>query len=164
MKEKQLLFVTYHYEDFAGGLSYAVDLAKTMGNSIGILIIYKRRMTGEREDNRMAASTSAAPGGDSTAMQLIRQDCRQRGEDFEKKLSLIRDTCRKAGVSVDVRAASTEVISAIKDALGQNAGIDMVLLGPGITNDGSINSKTLNRLVKTASRPIVTMAKQAGSA
>lgn len=163
MKEKQLLFVTYHYEDFNWGLSYAVDLAKTMGSSIGILIIYKREVP-RHKDHPMNAATSGGSGDNDRAMQLIIEDCRQKGEDFEEKLSLVKDACRNAGVSVAVSAASADVISAIKDILRRNTAIEMVLLGPGITNDGSINSRTLNMLVKTASRPIVTMAKQAGSA
>jgi hypothetical protein len=36
----------------------------------------------------------------------------------------------------------------------------MVLLSPTITENGNISSRELSRLVKTASRPIVTMAKQ----
>ena len=57
-----------------------------------------------------------------------------------------------------------DTISAIKNILRQNTRIDMVLLSPSVTNDGNVNSKVLNKLVKTASRPVVTMAKQASVA
>ena len=44
-----------------------------------------------------------------------------------------------------------DAISAIKNILRQNARIDMVLLSPSVTNDGNVNAKVLNKLVKTAS-------------
>ncbi|MEJ2695786.1 MAG: hypothetical protein P8013_03985 [Candidatus Sulfobium sp.] len=163
MKGKQLLFVTYHDENFDEGLSYAVDLAKTMGDTVGILMIYKRKVMEKFEDT-MTAVTFAESNDLRTAREMISDDYRKRQEDFDNKLSLIKDSCRKAGVSVDISTAATEVVSAIKNILRQNTRIDMVLLSPSITNDSNINSKTLNKLVKTASRPIVTMAKQAGSA
>jgi hypothetical protein len=35
-----------------------------------------------------------------------------------------------------------------------------MVLESNVTNDGNVNAKVLNNLVKTASRPVVTMAKQ----
>lgn len=163
MKEKQLLFVAYHDEDFNEGLTYAVDLAKARSNSIFVLIVYRPHFDEKPEEGIMKIRTAASAGPDEgTAGKPVTGNSRR--DDLEKKLLLIRDICRKGGVSVDVGTAVTAVIPAIKRRLSESTGIDMVLLGPGITNDGSINSKTLGRLVKTASRPIVTMAKQAGPA
>lgn len=163
MKGKQLLFVAHHDENFGEGLSYAVDLARTMGNSIGMLMVYKKKETGEL-GNIMTTVASGDPGRDKTARELISEDYGRRRESFEEKLSLIEEICRKGGVDVDVSTAATEVVSAIKKILKENAGIGMVLLSPGITNDSDITTKALTRLVKAASRPIVTMAKQAGTA
>jgi len=155
--------VTHHDENFDEGLSYAVDLAKTMGNSIGILMVYRKRVF-EKSGGVTPAATSGEPGIDKTARELISEDYGKRREDLDKRLSMIEDACRKEGVDVDVSMAAAEVVPAIKDVLKQNTRIGMVLLSPGITNDSDINTKILNRLVKSASRPIVTMAKQAGTA
>jgi hypothetical protein len=163
MKEKQLLFVAYHDENFEEGLSYAVGLAKTMGDSIGMLMVYKRKVI-ETFDDTSTAVTFAESNKHKTARELITEDYRKREDNFENKLSLIKGKCKEAGVSVDISTAAADVVSAIKNILRQNTRIDMVLLSPSITNDGDITSRTLNKLVKTASRPIVTMAKQAGTA
>jgi hypothetical protein len=60
---------------------------------------------------------------------------------------------------VGVSTAAVDAVSAVKNVLRQNSRIDMVLLSPSVTNDGKVTSKALSKLVKTASRPIVTMAK-----
>ena len=163
MKRNQLLFVTYHDENFDDGLSYAVDLAKTMNDSIEILMIYKRKVL-EKFGNMMTAITFAEAGEHQTAREMISGDYNKQDEDYEKKLGVIREKCTRSGVVVDFSTAAMDAVSAIKNILRQNARIDMVLLSPSITNDGNVNAKVLNKLVKTASRPIVTMAKQASVA
>jgi hypothetical protein len=60
MKRNQLLFVTYHDENFDDGLSYAVDLAKTMNDSIEILMIYKRKVLDKLGDMRTAITFAEA--------------------------------------------------------------------------------------------------------
>ena len=163
MKGKQLLFVTHHDENFDEGLTYAIDLAKTMGNSIEILMVYKEDVRGQF-GNGTEISTSPETKASRMPRELITEYYGRRHEDFDRKLSLINDVCRKGGVDVNVSMAATDVVAAIKDILKRNGGIGMVLLSPSITNDRDINAKTLNRLVKAASRPVVTMAKQAGTA
>ncbi len=160
MKEKQLLFVTYHDENMDEGLSYAVDLAKTMNDSLEVLLIYKRKVM-EKIDDMMTAITFAEADMPKTAREMISDDYRKKNEDYEKKIDLLKQTCAKSGIAVSVSTAAAETVSAIKNILRQNTRIDMVLLSPSITNDGNITSKTLNKLVKTASRPVVTMAKNA---
>ena len=163
MKRNQLLFVTYHDENFEDGLSYALDLAKTMNNGIEILMIYKRKVL-EKFDDMMTAITFAEAGEHQTAKEMISEDYKNQNEDYEKKLSTIKEKCTRSGVAVDFSTAAMDTISAIKNILRQNTRIDMVLLSPSVTNDGNVNSKVLNKLVKTASRPVVTMAKQASVA
>jgi hypothetical protein len=160
MRGKQLLFVTYHDENFDEGLSYALDLARTMKDSIEVLIIYRRKAL-EKFDDMMTAVTFAEAGEHKTARELISEEYKKRDEDYEKKISTVEETCRKSGIPVEFSAAAIDLVSAIKNLLKQNSRIDMVLLSPSITNDGHVTSKLLNKLVKTASRPIVTMAKQA---
>jgi len=158
MKKKQLLFVTYHDEKFDDGLSYALDLAKTMNDGISILMVYKRKVM-EKFEDMMTVIAFAEANEHKTARELIVEDLKKNNEDYEKKLSLLKEKCQSSGVDVDFSAASANVIAAIRNFLKQNSGVDMVLLSPSVTNDGNISSKDLNRLVRTASRPVVTMAK-----
>ncbi len=163
MKGRQLLFVTYHDENSDEGLSYAVDLARTMNDGVEILLIYKRKVL-EKFEDMMTAVTFAESDEHKTARELISDDLRARDEDLDKKLARMEEKCRNEGISVEVNTAAMDAVSAIKNVLRQNPKIDLVLLSPSITNDGHITSRMLNRLVKTASRPIVTMAKQAHGA
>lgn len=158
MKERQLLFVTYHDESLDEGLSYAVELAKTMNDGIEILLIYKRKVL-ERLEDMMTAVTFAEADMHKTAREMISEDYKKNNEDYEKKIDLLKETCRKSGVTVGVSTAAADAVSAVKNILRQNTKIDMVLLSPSITNDGHVTSKVLNKLVKTASRPVVTMAR-----
>ena len=160
MKEKQLLFVTYHDENLDQGLSYAVDLAKTMNNGIEILLIYKRKVL-EKFEDMMTAITFAEADMPRTAREIISDDYKKKNEDYEKKIDLLKKKCRKSGIAVGVSTAATDTVSAIKNILRQNTRIDLVLLSPSITTDGNVTSRVLNKLVKTASRPVVTMAKNA---
>jgi len=160
MGKKQLLFVTYHDENFEAGLSYAVDLAKTMDKDISILMIYRRKVM-EKIEDYMTAVAFAEDGEFKTARELISEDLKNNNESYEEKVRLLTVRCKKSGIAANVNTAASDVISAIKNFLRQSAKIDMVLLSPSITHDGNITARELNRLVKTASRPIVTMAKNA---
>ncbi|MDI6728154.1 MAG: hypothetical protein QMD44_04410 [Thermodesulfovibrionales bacterium] len=160
MGKKQLLFVTYHDENLEAGLSYAMDLAKTMDEDISILMIYRRKVM-EKFEDYMTAVTFAEEGEFKTARELISEDLKERNESYEEKVRLLTGRCRESGIAADVNTAASDVISAIRNLLRQNTKIDMVLLSPSVTHDGHITAKELNRLVKTASRPIVTMAKNA---
>ncbi len=160
MGKKQLLFVTYHDENFEAGLSYAVDLARTMDEDISILMVYRRDVM-EKFEDYMTAVTFAEDGELKTARELISEDLKKKKESYEEKIGLLMERCRKSRIAADVSASASDVVSAIRNLLRQNTKVDMVLLSPSITHDGNITAKELNRLVKTASRPIVTMAKNA---
>ena len=94
MKKNQLLFVTYHDENFEEGLSYALDLAKTMNDGIEILMIYKRKVL-EKFDDMMTAITFAEAGEHQTAKEMISEDYKKRNEDYENKLATIKEKCYK---------------------------------------------------------------------
>jgi len=158
MKSKQLLFVTFHDENFEEGLSYAVDLAKAMHNSISFLMVYKRKVL-EKFGDMMTVVAFAEANEHKTAREMIQEDYERRNESYEDRLNQLVEKCRQSGVPVDISTSATDAVSAIKNLLRQNTGIEMVLLSPSITKDNHITVKELNRLVKTASRPIVTMAK-----
>ncbi len=163
MKGKRILFTTYHDESYEEGLSYAMELAKTMADDIEILLVYKRKVM-EKFDDLMTAVTFAESDEHKTARELITADLMSHGQDLDEKLRLIKDKCEKAGLQTEVNISASGVVSAIKNILKTNPRIDMVLLSPSITADGHVTSRELNKLVKTSSRPVVTMSKQARSA
>jgi hypothetical protein len=157
---KQLLFVTYESEDMDEGLSYAIDLAKTMDKDISILITSNKKTLREKFDDLMTAVTFAEANEHETALQTITRGESTGEKSAEKKADLLAEKCRESGVSVNVHAATADLFPAIKDFLGKKSGIDMVLLSPSITDNGNVSARELNKLVRTASRPVVTMARQ----
>jgi len=70
------------------------------------------------------------------------------------------EQCQNAGIITRVYKVGLDAMSAIKDFLKEKNTVDMVLLSPSITDNGNITSSDLQKLVRTASRPIVTMARQ----
>ena len=157
--KKNLLFVTYHDEDCDEGLSYAIDLAKIMGEGITILMVYKNKLM-KKFDDLMTAITFAEAGEDEIAKSIM-LDSKKEADRPEEKLNFLIEKCRESGVDVNVQTESKDLVSAVKDFLGKKTTIDMVLLSPCVTDNGNVTAKELQKLVKTVSRPIVTMAKQA---
>lgn len=156
---KNLLFVTYHDEDCGAGLSYAIDLAKTMNKGMAVLLIYKRNLM-ERFADVMTSVTFAEAGEHETAKRIY------AGGDMkndwpDKRISFLAERCLGAGVEVSVQSAALDIVQAVKYYLSEKTFVDMVLLSPSITDNGNITEKDLQKLVKTTSRPIVTMARQA---
>lgn len=157
---KQLLFVTYESEEMDEGLSYAIDLAKTMDKDISILIANNRKSLRERFDVLMTAVTFAEADEHESARQAMAEG-KSTEDTAQRSAGLLAEKCRESGVSVNVHSAAADLFPAIKDFLGQKSGIDMVLLSPSITDNGNVSARELNKLVRTASRPVVTMARQA---
>jgi hypothetical protein len=155
---KQLLFVTYENEDLDEGLNYAIDLAKTMGKDIAILIAMNRKTLREKFDDLMSAVTFAEANEHGAAREILASG--EKGAGLEEKVERLAEKCQRSGVNVNIHSVTVDLFSAIKNFLGEKAGIDMVLLSPSITDNGNVSSRELNRLVRTASRPVVTMARQ----
>ena len=88
-------------------------------------------------------------------------DSKKEADRPDEKLNFLIEKCRESGVDVNIQTVKMDIVSAIKDFLGQKTAIDMVLLSPCVTNNGNVTAKELQKLVKTVSRPIVTMTKQA---
>lgn len=154
MRERQLLFVTYYGKDFDEGLPYAIYLTKILKKGMTILLIYKKKMI-ERFENLMGAITFAEANEHETARQILAESKAQ-----DKKIDSLLRKCGTAGIDTDVSAEKTDAIAAIKKFIRQKANIDMVLLNPNITDNGNINEKALDRLVSSASIPIVTIEKE----
>jgi hypothetical protein len=159
MPKRQLILVVHHDEEIEEGLSYTLELARIMDEAVSILMIYRRKVM-ERFEDYMVATTFAEEGEFRTAREVIIDDLRLKGIDYEERLNLIKERCRSHGVEfAGISSSKEDPVSAIKSLVKDNSSIDMVLLSPSITHDGHISARDLQRLVKSLSRPIVTMAK-----
>jgi hypothetical protein len=152
--KKQILFVTNESDDIEDAFSYSVDLAKAMDEVITVLIISKKKLI-DKFNDVMAAVTFAEADDSETARDILAEGKAQNSvEGCLKKF-------KNAGVSIKVLKSTKGALPAMTDLLKKNNNVDMVLLSPGITSNGEVTARELHRLVRTASRRIVTMARNA---
>ena len=161
MGKRQLLFVTYRDENLEEGVSYAIELAKAMYEDITLLFVQKQSSLMDKLGNMMTAVSFAEAGEHDTAQQIMTSQV-VKGV-YEKEVETVVRKCLNEGIQANVHATSLDAISGIRKFLKEHAGIDKVVLSPAITEAGNVTSKDLNRLVRTASRPIVTMTRQAAA-
>jgi hypothetical protein len=161
MGKRQLLFVTYLDENLEEGVSYAVELAKAMYEDITFLMVRKKSYLMDKLENLMTAASFAEADDHDTARQIMSGGSKSEHQTYEKKLAVLTGRCKEEGIHVNVQQTELDAVSGIRAFLKEHGGIDKVVLSPAITEAGSITTKDLNRLVRTASRPIVTMTRQA---
>lgn len=161
MGKRQLLFVTYRDENLEEGVSYAIELAKAMYEDITLLFVQKQGRIRSRLENLMTAVSFAEAGEHDTARQIMTEGSQVVKGVYEKEVDTIVRKCLQQGIQANVHATDLDAISGIRKFLKEHGGIDKVVLSPAITEAGNVTSKDLNRLVRTASRPIVTMTRQA---
>jgi hypothetical protein len=161
MGKRQLLFVTYRDENLEEGVSYAIELAKAMYEDITLLFVQKQSSLMDKLGNIMTAVSFAEAGEHDTAKQIMAEGSQLVKSVYEKEVDTVVRKCLNEGIQANVHASSLDAIAGIRKFLKEHAGIDKVVLSPAITEAGNVTSKDLNRLVRTASRPIVTMTRQA---
>jgi hypothetical protein len=159
--KRNLLFVTYRDDDFDDGLSYALDLAKMTDRGVAILLVHKRKLTKKFEEI-MSAVAFAEAGEHNMAREIMNESAaKEKDGDIRHQLE---EKCNGSGVASSVYSEQNDTVEAMGDFLKKDKSIDMVLLSPSITDNGSMSTRELNKLLKTASMPIVTMAKHAHAA
>jgi hypothetical protein len=161
MGKRQLLFVTYRDENLEEGVSYAIELAKAMYEDITLLFVQKQSRLMARLENLMTAVSFAEAGEHDTAQQIVTETSRDMQDVYEKEVDTVVKRCIHEGIQVNVFSTELDAISGIRKFIKEHVGIDKVVLSPAITEAGNVTSKDLSRLVRTASRPIVTMTRQA---
>lgn len=161
MGKRQLLFVTYRDENLEEGISYAIELAKAMYEDITLLFVQKQSSLMDKLGNIMTAVSFAEAGEHDTARLIMTESDQVAKGIYEKEVNTVVKNCIQQGIHASVHASNLDAISGIRKFLKEHAGIDKVVLSPAITEAGNVTSKDLNRLVRTASRPIVTMTRQA---
>ncbi|HXY53500.1 MAG TPA: hypothetical protein VEM40_02385 [Nitrospirota bacterium] len=160
MGKRQLLFVTYRDENIEEGVSYAVELAKAMYEDITLLLVQKRSKLMEKLGTLMTAVSFAEADEHDTARQIMAGVTHKVHGNYEKKLAEVIKKCHGEGIQVNVHSTDLDAVTGIRTFLKAHAGIDKVVLSPAVTEAGNVTTRDLNRLVRTASRPIVTMTRQ----
>ncbi len=155
--KRNLLFVSYRDGDFGHDLSYALELARMTNKGMAILLLNRKRLADKFEE-MMTAAAFAEAGEQDTAIEVMKAP---EPEDGLK--SRLEKKCRESGMAAPVYSALHEAVPSIRTFLKHNNSIDMVLLSPTITENGEVSSKDLKRLLRSASRPIVTMTRQAAA-
>ncbi len=160
--KKKMLFVTYLDEHPEAGFSYVIELAKVLNEDLMVFLLREKRLSGNSDESAGADALTAAVGV-GTEGQTITADT-QDAPETEKKLAGLVYKCKKSGIKVDLYSLRSDVVSSIEEYFRHKNGIDIVLLGPNITEHSHITQRTLKKLSDTVARPIVTMAKQTSTA
>jgi len=161
MGKRQLLFVTYGDENLDEGVSYAIELAKAMYEDITLLLVRKKSNLIDKLGNLMTAVSFAEADEHEMARELMAGGTKADRLYYEKVIVGLREKCREEGIEVSVQDSDLDVVAGIRAFLKDHVGIDKVVLSPAVTGSETVSAKELNRLVRTSSRPIVTMTRQA---
>ncbi len=160
MKKRQVLFVTYGNENITEGVSYAIELAKAMGEGIRILFVQRPANLSSKFEKLMTAVTFAEASEDNTPKQIMSENPQSPDEASHQELAAVLHKCRQEGVHVTVQTSPQDAIPGIRTCLKKQGDIDKVVLSPAITAASNISSRDIKRLVRVISRPVVTMAWQ----
>jgi len=163
MGKRQLLFVTHFDENLDDVVSYIIELAKTMHEDITLFLVQKKGNLVEKLGNLITAVSFAGIDEHDTARQTVAGGPQAGRQSREKKLSSLVEKCRKEGIQLKVHTTDMDAVMGIRTFLKEHTGIDKVVLSPVLTEAGNVTLKDLNRLVRTVSRPIVTMTRQASA-
>ncbi len=160
MRRKNLLFVTYNNSCFDEGVPYAIELAKTLGKKqVDLLLVQEKKGLGAKLVDLFAASAYGEAGEVDTAREILAEGGVEEAE-FNEKLGKILAKAGEAAIEVTVHASGQEVQKAVKAAAGESGSVDMVVLGPSLTTSGKLSPRDINKLIKSATTPVVTIARQ----
>lgn len=164
MSRKQLLFVTYQDNGLYEGLSYAIELARAMADDIVMLLVRKKDSLARQFEDLMAGAAFAEEGEHEAALELAAPEkgfakAKLNGQFTEMVLKASKD-----GVHLSAESTDMDVLAGVRGFVRRNSVVDKVVLSPSVTESEMLTSRDLNRLVRTASRPVVTMTRQSVSA
>jgi hypothetical protein len=157
-EKTMILFATKAGTESMEGFPYALELARSLRTSLGMLIIRASRLSGAFEEAMMAA-TFAEAGDIATAREILHSEEFEIEKAHGVQLASAKVQCREAGIDFAAYAAAGDDIEAIRDTLKLRPGIEMVLLSPslGAPRSGGYLKRILSRITK----PIVAISQQA---
>ena len=153
-----ILFATKAGESSMEGFPYALELARSLRTSLGMLIIRTSRLSGAIEEAMMAAAFAEA-GDVATAREILHVEELEIEAAHGVQLTAAKLQCREAKIDFAAYAAAGDDVEAIRDTLKLRPGIDLVLLSPslGAPRSGGYLKRILSRITK----PVVTISQQA---
>jgi hypothetical protein len=154
-----LLFVTHLTEGFETGFAYSTELARLMEKDIAVLIVGNKRNFTDKVEDLMSAAAFAEANEHEIAREIFSD---QQELTCSEEITFLAQRCRETGIKLSIYQSALDIISAIKFLVRQQSDVDLILMGTTITDNGSISTRELKRLLKTASRPIVTIGNGAG--
>ncbi len=159
MKEN-LLFVTRGGENIEEGISYVIELSKILKAGITILIIYEKHKKRIYEDI-MTSLTFAEAGELQTAKEILFEEEKELQKTTDAMLRALDKKFGEYQKDFSYEIATGNAMSAIRDFLRNKPGIEMVLLSPNLS--GNKKNVDVKKLLKTITKPIVTISRPAGS-
>lgn len=162
MSKRQLLFVTYLDDNAHEGFAYALDLAKALSEDMVLLLVPKKESFSDKFEQLMTGASFAEEGEHETAREIMKSGI--EGAFDPAKITEMVIEASKAGVHLSREIGSRDVVACIRSFLKNHTGIDKVVLSPAITESEILTTRDLTRLVRSASRPVITMTRQALSA
>lgn len=164
MSKRQLLFVTYRDTNLDEGMSYAIELAKAMNEDIVLYTVRKKDTLARKFEDVMAGAAFAEAGEHETAREIACAEKSAAPIDYSGKITELVVKASKAGVHLSSESSDQDVVAGIRGYVKRHGEVDKVVLSPVVTESEVLTSRDLNRLVRTASRPIVTMTRQSAKA
>lgn len=151
MTNSEILFAAYCDEQLEEGFSYAMYLAEQLKAGLRILLLEKESLS-QKIDSTMAAVTFAEANEHRTAKSFLEK--KSIGKTTASLCAALPARCEAAHISASVHFGFSDIVKSVTDFM-RNMKVDMVLLSPTVTK----NEKAVRRLIKSAHRPVVTMAR-----
>ena len=155
---RQILFITFLTKGYQSGFLYSTELARCMEKDITVLIVRQKEKIAEKIENIMTAVTFAEADEHDTACMFVGD---KPDHEYVAEIAYLKDKCRELNINLSIFYSELDIVSAIRRFVKQNHGVDLILLGTTVTENGHIRAKELKRLVRTSARPIVTIGNDA---
>jgi len=160
MNKRQLLFVTYNDEHLYEGLSYTIELAKAMAEDIVLLTVRKKDPLARTFEDLMAGVAFAEAGEHETARELTKPGNGSAKAKLNGRFTEMVLKASREGVHLSAESTEKDILAGVRSFVKRNEAVDKVVLSPSVTESEALTSRDLNRLVRSASRPVVTMTRQ----